>query len=564
MRKSIKSPDASQRTFAETPMLLFVLAIILGYTLAYSFNFRSKLDFLLIIISFAFAFVNLLIKESKILKKIIILALSIPIFSAYFYWKVDENPEPNSAPFQAKILVEVCDVSTNLRKDKFGVAKILKCPQENLIGTKIWYSISPDKNGIHQVPAFERGSILELFGTLNPSHNAWLASRGFYPKNLEHKRNETRFDNYLNTKGIFHKISLQESEMRVLKQAPFPYSFYTYLNNAIKEKLSVFAFKWQENTDASSALIAMLLGDKSKLSTTLKNAFKESGTMHVFAISGLHIGFAAALIFLILSRFNINWKLQGVLALPLLFLYVEICGAKASAMRAFIMIFAVWIGYMLKRTSGAYQAILLAMTISLLVFPENIFDAGWVMSYAITMSIIVSGTQMFESIKQWRFSRFVKYGKQNPVLQSIRDYLFNFFVGGLTISFAAFMVATPLTAYYFGYISPLSIILSPFYVMAAGIGVSLGLLSAIFPIFISKWINSLVWFDLSAMCESVKFLYENYHLAIPFEIENGYLAGLSVGIYLLTSIIPIRINTLFRFAIPIISTIIILLLAKIW
>ncbi|MFR6033726.1 MAG: ComEC/Rec2 family competence protein [Bacilli bacterium] len=59
-------------------------------------------------------------------------------------------------------------------------------------------------------------------------------------------------------------------------------------------------------------------------------------TMHVFAISGLHIGFAAALIYALL-RSKTSMEIQPLVALPVLYMHVCACGG-GSAMRAFAMI----------------------------------------------------------------------------------------------------------------------------------------------------------------------------------------------------------------------------------
>ena len=69
--------------------------------------------------------------------------------------------------------------------------------------------------------------------------------------------------------------------------------------------------------------------------------FLESGCMHVFAVSGMHVGVAAMLVLGVLRLLYVRPRAARLACIPLLAVYVFVTGMSASALRAFIMA-AVW------------------------------------------------------------------------------------------------------------------------------------------------------------------------------------------------------------------------------
>ena len=82
---------------------------------------------------------------------------------------------------------------------------------------------------------------------------------------------------------------------------------------------------------------AILLGERRRLPYRTKRLFVESGTMHVFAISGLHVMAIAEVLTVGLGFFLVPARLAGLLAVPLLWGYVMLIGGAPSAVRAAMM-----------------------------------------------------------------------------------------------------------------------------------------------------------------------------------------------------------------------------------
>lgn len=82
---------------------------------------------------------------------------------------------------------------------------------------------------------------------------------------------------------------------------------------------------------------AILLGERSNLPKATKQIFIESGTIHVFAISGLHVMIVARLFMFLVALVFIPYRFQGAVTLPLVWGYVLLIGAPPSAVRAATM-----------------------------------------------------------------------------------------------------------------------------------------------------------------------------------------------------------------------------------
>ena len=92
---------------------------------------------------------------------------------------------------------------------------------------------------------------------------------------------------------------------------------------------------------ARRLLTAMTLGYRGALDTQTRTRFVRSGAIHLFAISGLHVGILASLLILLLRAVRVPFRARHLLLPPLLGLYVVMSGSAASAVRAWVMV-SVW------------------------------------------------------------------------------------------------------------------------------------------------------------------------------------------------------------------------------
>ena len=79
---------------------------------------------------------------------------------------------------------------------------------------------------------------------------------------------------------------------------------------------------------------AILLGERARMRKQDRDAFAAAGTIHVFAISGLHVMLVAHAIAFVLALVGCSFRFRGVVLVPALWVYVAMTGASPSAVRA--------------------------------------------------------------------------------------------------------------------------------------------------------------------------------------------------------------------------------------
>ncbi len=254
------------------------------------------------------------------------------------------------------------------------------------------------------------------------------------------------FDAWLRSQGATLKLR----GGRVLGElaSPSRFSVWRQTQETRLEKW-LRALPW-EDPEGGALLAATMLGRTALLPAEAKAAFMTTGTLHLFAISGLHIaGMATALLWLA-RRARLPELPSGVVILGLLWLYVEITGASPSSVRAWIMAAFIWGGRAGERDTPALQSLALACATTLILTPEACTDAGFQLSYAAVLGIIAAGGPAANlCAKPTEEERLTPADTQTKT-QRLRWKARKFLLGGLCVSLAATLAGTPLTLGLFG------------------------------------------------------------------------------------------------------------------
>jgi competence protein ComEC len=205
-----------------------------------------------------------------------------------------------------------------------------------------------------------------------------------------------------------------------------------------------------EDPDGGALLAATMLGRTALLPADAKEAFATTGTLHLFAISGLHIaGMAAALLWLA-KRARLPELPSGLVILALLWLYVQVTGASPSSVRAWIMAAFLWGGRASDRDTPPLQSLALACATTLILSPEACADAGFQLSYAAVLGIIAAGGPAANLCALPTEEERLTPAEAQTTTQKLSWQARKFFLGGLCVSFAATIAGVPLTLGLFG------------------------------------------------------------------------------------------------------------------
>ena len=220
-----------------------------------------------------------------------------------------------------------------------GIAVVREAPELSRIqaGASIYFRLKPSE-----------ASSLEI------RRGQWLLTTGVLtPMPTEDAPEERTFQTYLKDIGVHYRFDRNDAIQLVRPASAFD-QFCQESNTRFQSYLQLGA---PEGSILPNVYQAMLLGRKAALNQAQSERFRMTGTMHFFAISGLHIGVIATVIAQGLALLRVPRRISPFIGLPLLYLYVEITGAPPSAVRAFLMALFFWASFAFQRQRSPFAAL---------------------------------------------------------------------------------------------------------------------------------------------------------------------------------------------------------------
>jgi ComEC/Rec2-related protein len=209
--------------------------------------------------------------------------------------------------------------------------------------------------------------------------------------NLEEKRNPGQFDfaGYQRRHGVYSEIRTRyaadcriESHNHGSPAQALAYRTSRWIQNQLRIDL--------ETTPEISDLIAsMVLGLRSETPEDLKELFQRTGTMHLLAVSGLHVGMLAAILLGLLRFLRVPRRAAVLIVIPLLAGYALVTGLRPSGVRAALMASAVLLGYVLDRRPLPLNSLGAAALAILLWDSEQLFSPGFQFSFVLVVVIVM-------------------------------------------------------------------------------------------------------------------------------------------------------------------------------
>lgn len=147
---------------------------------------------------------------------------------------------------------------------------------------------------------------------------------------------------------------------------------------------------------AAATILALFLGDRILLNSTVEEAFKKTGVYHVLVVSGAHVAMLAYILFQFLKLFKIPEWVQSLLVVAAIVLYTLLIGAQPSVLRASIMIITYLVGKILYREGNFLNSVSLAAFVLLALNPLWVYDIGFQLSFAAVYAICLIGVPLVE------------------------------------------------------------------------------------------------------------------------------------------------------------------------
>ncbi|MFR7634365.1 MAG: DNA internalization-related competence protein ComEC/Rec2 [Lachnospirales bacterium] len=344
-------------------------------------------------LSIPIAIIILLITKNK---KIIVILICLIISIGYV--SILENKYSKISDMPIKEMVTIISDIQEKEYKKVCTAKIVRNNKKILINIKM----SQD------IPSMKYGDSLYIEGEFKQPEEA----RNY--KGYNYKQ-------YLKTKKIIGTVELEKVKILKSSNGSFIHNIQKYIRDTINGTLT---------DEEGNLLLAILLGDKDKLSEDIQESFKTSNLSHMLAVSGAHVSYIILGLTYVLQNSIIGKKNGKIVCIIFLLFFMAITNFTPSVTRACIMAVLTLFSGIIYRKSDVYTNISVAALITLIFNPYNLLDLGFQLSYGGTIGIIIFIKRIQEKKSN---SKVINYIKQmalvsiyaNIIIIPIMMYHFN-------------------------------------------------------------------------------------------------------------------------------------------
>ena len=198
------------------------------------------------------------------------------------------------------------------------------------------------------------------------------------------------YRDYLFNKKIYGVINAKQNKIKIINNEKMLPVHIKILKKSIwkARELTIFMVKNKFSNEVSSFLLSIFLGLRNEIDEEQYDQFRNTGMVHLLAISGLHIGFIGMLFFK-LFHFILSKSKSLIISIVFLFFYMLIIAPSASSARAFIMYVVCAVYFISGMKTVSINNLAVSAIILMFINPYCIFDLGFQFSFLATAGIML-------------------------------------------------------------------------------------------------------------------------------------------------------------------------------
>ncbi len=352
----------------------------------------------------------------------------------------------------------------------------------------------------HPVTVLNNKNILLYFEKIRdevyPLKGDIISTRG-YVNTITGPLNPFEFDyaKFMARKNVYHQAYLPASSFKVIEKSSARPDILDRFRMRARSFLKTHLHA--ENVEIGKAL---LLGEKEDLDKETKSAFSRSGTMHILAVSGLHVGIIyllfSTILYLLTKPFKLLKRLIPFLLIVIVWLYTLLTGGSPSTVRAAFMfsLFTIgWHYFPFVNSMNVLAAVAFAM---LLVNPKYLFEVGFQLSFAAVAGILIILPPLQ---RKWPGG----------------PRIWRYFKGIIFMSVAAQLATLPISIFYFNQVPTLGLLANLYAIPFALFIVSIGFIGIL--VHGIPYLDSTVGWMLDMLLTTLRFL-------------NGFISDLEYAV----------------------------------
>ena len=314
------------------------------------------------------------------------------------------------------------------------------------------------------------------------------------------------FAEYLARRNIFVAAHIKTRDGITILKDHAGRGRFRKLQNMLREKVTqALVGDVSPDSPDEGLLRALLLGYRGDIDSKTYEAFRRTGLLHLISLSGLHLGILIGIIWWLCKTAGLMKPTRAVICSVGILLFLLIVPPRAPTVRAAIIGWVFCASFIFRRHSNPVNTLSLAAIILLLIRPTQLFEAGWQLSFASVLGLVLFCERihlfLYETITRvpWR-KRAPKTRPFFHIISRPGPYLLRLLSTGLT----AWLSGAGILLYHFYMIHPLTsiwtIIVFPLVAVILTIGYAKIIVSFLLPtigsalgILVTNLAQTLIW-----------------------------------------------------------------------
>ena len=252
----------------------------------------------------------------------------------------------------------------------------------------------------------------------------------------------------------------------------------------------------ESSPSVTGSIDGMVLGLRHQTAEDIEEPFQQTGTLHLFAVAGLHVGIVARLLWILATMARLPRKWATALIIPALLFYSAITGLHTSSVRAAVMSAVLLGGFIVERKAFAFNSLAAAATLILWWDTNELFAVGFQLSFCVVGAILLLQEPSFRFLhRRFEPDPFLPRSLFTPRRRALNSTL-TWLARAASVSFAAWIGSLPLMLWYYHLVTLISLVANlvvvpiAFFVLA---GALLSLVTAPFSSWLSLIFNNANW-----------------------------------------------------------------------
>jgi len=274
--------------------------------------------------------------------------------------------------------------------------------------------------------------------------------------------NPGQFDTaaYLARKNVFVGVSIESRDgIKLLGSSPA--GSFTWLKTRTRQAAtSALVGDLPEGQASRGLLQALLLGYRRDIDSDTYRAFRKTGLLHFISLSGMHLGILFGIIWWLSKTIGFLKPARAIICAVAVAVFLLIVPPRAPTVRAAIICWVFCASVFFRRYSNPVNTLSLAAIILLLIRPTQLFEAGWQLSFASVLGILLFTERLHFFL--YEKTSGLRWGKRGPRTTAVSyrmssrpgPYLLRLF----SVGFAAWIGGAGILLYHFYTINPLTCI----------------------------------------------------------------------------------------------------------